>query len=234
MNITAEESILPSWNDPTLKAGTKIRTALWLLSEVGIGNVFTKEEHRLAFPGVAQADRRLRDLREAGWIIQTSLEDVSLNSNEQRFVAAGSPVWDPAAKKPANSGSVTAKQRRAIFSEANYQCEICGIAGGEMYPDLPTMSATLSISKVTQNVVGGSEAQHIVECKRCRAGGSRLVNLAEFLMEIEELAHADRKMLAYLSSQTANSPLFKVWAKYRLLTKSDMQKARSHILDALK
>jgi hypothetical protein len=55
---------LPKWNDPTLRAGTRIRTALWLISEVGVGNSFTKEQHRAAFSGVAQADRRMRDLRD--------------------------------------------------------------------------------------------------------------------------------------------------------------------------
>ena len=53
---------LPKWNDPKLRAGTMIRTALWLTSEVGVGNAFTKEQHRQAFAGITQADRRLRDL----------------------------------------------------------------------------------------------------------------------------------------------------------------------------
>jgi len=83
---------LPSWNDPRFKAGTMVRTALWLISEVGIGNSFTKEKHRAAFSGITQADRRLRDLRAYGWVIHTRSEDLTLNVDEQRFVAVGSPV----------------------------------------------------------------------------------------------------------------------------------------------
>jgi hypothetical protein len=63
---------LPRWNDRNLKGGTMIRTALWLVSEIGEGNSFTKEQHRAAFSGIAQADRRLRDLRDHGWVIPGS------------------------------------------------------------------------------------------------------------------------------------------------------------------
>src|SRR5687768_11563496 len=84
---------LPKWNDPSLKVGTMIRIALWLISEIGIGNRFTKEALRQAFPGVAQSDRRLRDLRKYGWVIHTNTEDASLKTDEQRLVAVGKPVW---------------------------------------------------------------------------------------------------------------------------------------------
>lgn len=53
----------PRWNDPDFAAGTMVRAALWLLDEIGEGNSFTKEQVREAFPGVSQADRRIRDLR---------------------------------------------------------------------------------------------------------------------------------------------------------------------------
>ena len=97
-HFTMEQSMtLPKWNDPALKAGTMIRTALWLISEIGVGNSFTKGQHREAFSGVTQADRRLRDLRDYGWIIDTSAEDVTLNPEEQRFVAcrlqSGLAAW---------------------------------------------------------------------------------------------------------------------------------------------
>src|SRR5450432_555568 len=85
---------LPGWDAPSLRAGTMIRTALWLISEVGVGNTFTKEQHRRAFSEATQADRRLRDLRDYGWVIHTSSQDLTLNSNEQRFVSIGLPVWE--------------------------------------------------------------------------------------------------------------------------------------------
>jgi hypothetical protein len=63
-----------------------ITGALWLAAEVGEGGVFTKEQVRQAFPGISQADRRIRDLRDYGWVIHTNTDDASLASGEQRLV----------------------------------------------------------------------------------------------------------------------------------------------------
>src|SRR5689334_11816746 len=115
---------LPKWNDPKLQAGTMIRTALWLMTEVGVGNTFTKEQHRQAFAGITQADRRLRDLRDYGWVIRTSAEDVTLRAEEQRFVAPGKAVWSRGIRRDAASGQITAKQRVAAFAESDYQCTV--------------------------------------------------------------------------------------------------------------
>jgi hypothetical protein len=107
-----------------------IRTALWLISEIGVGNSFTKEQHRQAFSGVTQADRRLRDLRDYGWVIHTSAEDLTLNPEEQRFFAAGRPVWELGVHKNTATDAVTAKMRKATLAENDYQCVFCGICSG--------------------------------------------------------------------------------------------------------
>jgi len=220
---------LPRWDDPALKAGTKIRTALWLLSVVGVGNSFTKEQHRQAFPGVAQADRRLRDLRVAGWVIHTSLEDALLNSNEQRFVAPGAPVWNASASGRPAEASLSAKQRRAVFAEAGYQCSACGIAGGESYSDSPWMSATLSIAKRTvRNADGSTGVRHVAECRRCQSGGgSRCDDIAGLLSEISRLPDVDRVAVARLLSQPTGSPLLSAWAKFRSLSPASAAEVRA-------
>lgn len=79
---------MPSWENE--KLGTMKRAALWLVDVVQEGGTFTKEDVKGAFPGVSQADRRVRDLRAHGWKIDTAREDASLGQHEQRFVAAGS------------------------------------------------------------------------------------------------------------------------------------------------
>jgi hypothetical protein len=221
----------PSWNDPELKAGTKIRTALWLLSEVGVGNIFTKEQHRQAFPGIAQADRRLRDLRDAGWIIHTNLEDVSLNANEQRFVEAGRPIWDPSSRAAGDLPVLTAKQRRTVFAESGYQCTVCGIAGGENYPDAQWMSATLSVAKQTVILADGrSEFRYATECKRCQSGDrTRTDDIATLLSEIAALPDRDKAAVAHLISQAPGSAALKAWAKYRNLSPAAMQEVRSSV-----
>lgn len=225
---------IPRWNDPNLNAGTKIRTALWLLSEVGVGNLFTKEQHRLAFPGVAQADRRLRDLRDNGWVIQTNREDVSLKPDEQRFAAVGIAIWDPSARQSTPHTGASAKTRRAVFLAAGYQCEVCGVAGGESYPDLPTMTATLSLSVVNSGeILAGGATQYIVECKRCRAGGGiGYKDVAALISEISKLPSADREALAYLTGQKAAGALFTLWANYRHLAEPDKRAVRANLCDS--
>lgn len=86
-------SKLPDWTDK--KMSSKVRTALWLASEVGEGNVYTKAQLREAFPDVAQIDRRVRELRDYGWVIATNRDDPALRSHEARFVQAGDPIWQP-------------------------------------------------------------------------------------------------------------------------------------------
>jgi len=217
MTSTFDREILPRWDDPALKAGTRIRTALWLLCEIGVGNVFTKEQHRQAFPGISQADRRLRDLRPFGWIIHTNLEDATLNSSEQRFVAAGQPIWKPSSRDSHGLPTLTAKQRREIFAGADYQCTVCGIAGGERYPDSPWMSATLCIARrVRTSPEGRSDQRFAVECKRCQSGSnSRSEDLAGLVLLISSLSAEDKMAICHLAAQLPGSALLKAWAAYR-------------------
>ncbi|MFJ8463067.1 hypothetical protein [Streptomyces swartbergensis] len=93
----ADPEALPDWRDTS--GGGLVRGALWLCQEVGEGNIFTKSQLRAAFPDLAQIDRRVRDLRDYGWVIDTSREDATLGQAEQRFVKQGVKVWDPQQRK---------------------------------------------------------------------------------------------------------------------------------------
>jgi hypothetical protein len=181
---------IPKWNDPKLKAGTKIKAALWLVSEVGVGNTFTKEQLRQAFPGVTQIDRRVRELRAHGWVIDTRAEDVALNHDEQRFVATGQPIWQREGDMYDHTGTISAKIRRKTFAEDDYQCVTCGIAGGETYPEAPHIKAVLSLSRRSIRSSEGVNSRMLVtECQRCRAGieGRSEVDVANLLRQIEAL-----------------------------------------------
>lgn len=222
---------LPKWNDPELRAGTMIRTALWLTSEIGVGNSFTKEKHRQAFAGVAQADRRLRDLRDYGWVIHTSLEDVSLNANEQRFVAAGLPVWQPGVRKNTAKNTPTAKRRMAAFAENNYQCIVCGIAGGEKYPDAPQMTAVLSISKRSVSLPDGrTETMLISECKRCRSGAaSGSVDIGVLLSRVRSLDGGDKAVFIRWTERGRRGALDRVWSDFRRLSAAAQEEVRKRL-----
>ncbi|MFI6015329.1 hypothetical protein ACIBAG_42320 [Streptomyces sp. NPDC051243] len=91
------EPELPDWTNE--KMGSMVRAGLWLMTQVGEGNVYTKDQLRRAFPNVAQIDRRTRDLRTHGWVLDTNRDDPALAPHEVRFVRAGEPVWEPGTRR---------------------------------------------------------------------------------------------------------------------------------------
>jgi hypothetical protein len=212
---------LPAWNDPDLKAGTMIRGALWLIQEIGEGNTFTKEQLREAFPGVAQADRRLRDLRDYQWIILTNVEDATLMAEDQRFVRTGVPVWDPAARRAASPQSaVSAKEKRAVLARDDYICTVCGISGGESYADSVQTAVLVVARRATILPEGREEILLVAECKRCHAGSDGTPARAdEVLTAIKALELSDQRRAGRWIARGRRdaSPLERAWSSYRRL-----------------
>lgn len=211
--------MLPSWEDPNL--GTMKRVALWLISKVGEGNEFTKEQMRAAFPGVSQIDRRMRDLRSFGWRIDTNREDPLLTSAQQRFVQQGQPVWEKGmASRPASASAIGAVRRREVISGDGNMCRSCGITPGQFYAGT-FEGAQLDIAR--REVVlpdGREETQLLTECNRCRVGGKDLVaDVAVLVDRVDALSSADRELLAGWIDAGARpfSPVERVWAEYRAL-----------------
>lgn len=159
-SVPAAESEVPSWADDS--RGTRSRVALWLLQEVGVGAVFTKSMLRNAFPGVEQVDRRMRDLRQDGWRIDTAKQDPTLQLDELRFVEPGSPVWDP--RQPKAQG-LSARSRKVVLERDRFSCVICGIGGGETHPEDPLRRAQLAVSKRGQ---GDDIDDYVTLCDMCR------------------------------------------------------------------
>lgn len=223
---------LPAWNDPKLKAGTMIRGALWLVQEVGEGNTFTKEQLREAFPGVSQADRRVRDLRDYGWVILTNSEDATLMAEDQRFVKAGVPVWEPAARRAAApQKSVSAKEKHAVLARDDYMCTICGISGGDAYLDDSNQTAVLSVTRRATVLPDGREEVLLrTECKRCRAGSEGSPARAdEVLRDIKALDRADQRRLTRWieRGRRGSTPLDRAWNSYRRLPAAARDEIRS-------
>ncbi|MGN6605635.1 MAG: hypothetical protein ACTHMS_01305 [Jatrophihabitans sp.] len=188
---------MPPWNDPSINVGTMIRGALWLVQVVGAGNTFTKADLREAFPGVSQADRRIRDLRDYGWVIRASNEDATLLPEEQRFESVGVPVWDPQQRRSAGfRRTLSAREKQAIMARDGYLCVVCGIGAAEPYPDDPLQTAVLAVYQATTAVNSKYSDGYATECKRCHAGaGSNEAELAELLMQLNALAPDERRQL---------------------------------------
>ncbi|MBR7833823.1 hypothetical protein KDL01_11135 [Actinospica durhamensis] len=214
-----EADQLPSWRDESLS--TVKRAALWLVAEVGEGSVFTKAQLRDAFPDIAQIDRRMRDLRDYGWQIDTRREDPHLEAHEQRFTQAGDPVWAPGTAKRQRTGSVSAVQRREVFLRDDYICRSCGIAAGARYSDDSYESAQLDIARRIVVKPGGEESVELVaECNRCRVGGRALVaDLGKLLAGIDSLGALERRVfVGWIKADKRELALIeRLWGEYRSL-----------------
>ncbi|MFD5060268.1 hypothetical protein [Streptomyces sp. NPDC058394] len=218
---------LPSWRDE--KFGTMKRAALWLVTVVGEGNVFTKEDVKNAFPGISQADRRVRDLRDYGWQIDTHREDALLGQHEQRFVAQGQLVWEPG-KATKDSSSITDTQRRKILARDGNRCRSCGITPGQVYSDsFESVQIDIARRKVRQPD-GSSPVQFVAECNRCRVGGRGLeADPDAVIAGISKLGGLERQMLAdwVAADEREFGAVERLWADFRTLPAESRDKVRA-------
>ncbi|GFH36329.1 MULTISPECIES: hypothetical protein [Streptomyces] len=222
---------MPSWQDAGL--GTMKRVALWLVSVVGEGNTFTKEDLRAAFPGVSQVDRRMRDLRDFGWRIDTNREDEELDPHEQRFVKPGDPVWEPGrATRKSGTIAIGAARRREVLARDGNMCRSCGITPGEIYAGTYE-AAQLDIARREVVKPDGTKATELVtECKRCRVGGRELaVDLGTVLKAAAVLDSAERSVLSgwVAADRREFSLLEQIWSDYRSLPEESRAQLRAEL-----
>ncbi|BEK90118.1 hypothetical protein [Nocardia seriolae] len=217
----------PSWKDP--KLGTMKRVALWLVQEVGVGEMFTKTQLREAFPETSQIDRRMRDLRDFEWRIDTNREDPTLGSHEQRFVTQGAAVWEPGKATRKTGITVTASERHTLLMRDGHKCRSCGIGPGEQYPGTYIASQLDVARRPVRQSDGDTTVELVIECNRCRVGGRDLTaDLRDVLARIEQLPFYERKMLADWVNRDARSfsETEALWAAYRTLPADSRDRIR--------
>ena len=200
MDMTNE--VLPDWRDKGL--GTRVRVALWLKDQVGEGGTFRKQQLRDAMPGVEQIDRRMRDLRPAGWVIQTYRDRAGLEPDELRLDKMGLAVWDPE-HRSAGLRVITARVRQQVMQRDGHRCVRCGILAGEPYPDDPETIARLTIGHLNphKHGSGASPSDLVTECARCNESvkhftGARLTS-EQVWDRVADLGNRDKvKLLTWL------------------------------------
>lgn len=223
----------PRWDDPELTMGSMIRSSLWLLQVVGEGNTFTKNQLREAFPGIAQIDRRIRDLRDYGWVILSSAEDASLLRDDQRFVKAGVPVWDPKTRRAAApEKGISSKDRAATLARDGYMCTLCGVAGGETYPgDSYQTASLLTVRRPVLDIHGRPIGTvFATECRRCHVGGGQPAARTTDVTDIADRLHPSeqRRLLRWIDAgQRRPMPIDMAWSAYRRLTPEDQKTFRA-------
>jgi hypothetical protein len=218
---------MPSWQDP--RFGSTKRSALWLVQVVGEGELFTKSQLRDAFPDTQQIDRRMRDLRDFGWRIDTNREDPTLGSHEHRFVSRGEAVWEPGKGTKRTGGAISAAERREVLTRDGHRCRSCGIGPGEKYAGTYILSQLDIARRSVRTPDGEVRMQLVVECNRCRVGGRDLTaDLGDVIAKVDRLSAYERKMLAQWVRQDARgfSEVEELWAAYRTLPAESREAVR--------
>ncbi len=144
-----------------------VKVATFVASK-GEGGKFTKLEMLEAVPGVAQADRRMRDLRSMGWVIDNYKINPNLSPDQYLVRTIGTRV-DQGEKPVAQRKTITGAKRRRIFQRDGYVCQSCFTAGGEEFADAPGRKATLTIGHIVPFKRGGTDDDDNLrtECQRC-------------------------------------------------------------------
>lgn len=177
----------------TERQPSSIKRVAAFIAGVGAGNRFTMKQLNLAVPDVVQTDRRMRDLREMGWKIDNYKSNPNL-APEQYLVREVGIRVDLGEKRPASMRkTIAGAKRRRIFERDGGACRICGVAGGQEFPDAPGRNAVLSIGHIVPKDRGGSDNDENlqIECQRCndeaRNNTQTPVDPAEVLATIRNL-----------------------------------------------
>ncbi|MFE9217150.1 hypothetical protein ACFYN3_12525 [Streptomyces lavendulae] len=157
-----------------MRRSSKVKVAEFLAT-VGEGNVFTKLQLFEGVPNVAQADRRMRDLRDLGWEIDNYKTNPSLHADEYLLAKIGTRIdLGEQPEQPARN-RISARRRLEAFSAAGHACQICGVSVGELHPDSDShRPAMLGAFFIDSTPPASTELSNIrVECDRCHAADVR-------------------------------------------------------------
>lgn len=171
-----------------------------------------------------QVDRRMRDLRPAGWVIRTNLDMPILRPEQLYLEKIGAPVWE---RKHRGAGlrQISAKTRRDVYARDRYMCRRCGIGAAEAYPGEPDSTARLTLGCVrTLAADEAAQAEALVtECARCSdsagsAPGDR-ITVSEFKVQVRALPDGQQQELLEWMADDFRPlrPAERVWSMYRQL-----------------
>ncbi|WP_326807849.1 HNH endonuclease [Streptomyces sp. NBC_01775] len=149
------------------------RTSLVKVAEFvasrGIGNKFSKLDLFEAVPDVSQADRRMRELRPMGWIIDNYKVNPNLKPDEYLVRELGTRVDLGEAAPKTIRKNITGPKRRRVLERDGHMCQVCGIRAGQVFPDAPERGAIMTIGHIIPVKRGGQndDGNLRAECQRC-------------------------------------------------------------------
>ena len=228
---------LPLYSNPDI--GSAKRVGHYLATVVGQGNKFEKSTLRSIVPDTEQVDRRMRDLRKAGWVIRNYKDKATLKPNELYLERVGDSVWEDGYKWP--DEGLSAGTRRKVLDRHGPRCVVCGIEFGAEYPDRPGVKARPTIGHIRPKELGGGNDLDNLrpECQLCTEVARNLtapgVDPEVLKRHIGELDRNDKKLLAQWMLRGARtfSSVEGLWMQYNQLPASAKEGVRRALSSAL-
>ena len=154
--------------ESTRKPSSGQRVAAFI-ANVGEGNKFKKMELFDAVPGVSQADRRMRDLREMGWVIDNYKVNPNISPDEYLVRKIGVRIDRGEPRPKTVRKGVAGAKRRRILERDRHACKGCGAPACHPFADEPSRIAVLTVGHIVPNARGGAddESNLRAECQRC-------------------------------------------------------------------
>lgn len=204
---------MPVGSNQSASEASRDAVKTFLREHVGLGNTFTMKDLRAYAPEANQIDRRMRELRELGWVLDTSRTDPAIPSGVYRFTSEGIGTH---VRPPVN-----ARVRRRVFERDQHRCVLCGVAAGEPYPDEPGRVCRLTVGHVQARTHQGADdmSNYRSECSRCnetvRDRTTTPPTVDEVITNVRNLDRAGKRALAQWlrAGQRPFSPVEDLWVR---------------------
>lgn len=133
-----------------------------------IGRVIESRELRDASGGAGQYGRRMRELREEGWVIQSHLDNSALKPGQ--YLVLEAPRSDAAIAK-----GMSARLRATVLDRDGFTCQMCGLAAGDIDPSTGRR-VRLHLGHIKDKSLGGKDELSNLRalCSTCNQGAKNV------------------------------------------------------------
>ncbi|WP_225447602.1 HNH endonuclease [Streptacidiphilus sp. PB12-B1b] len=186
-------------------------------------------------------NRRLRELRDAGWEIPSNKDDRQLPPDTYRVEVKGAKLWIDEERAAQQAFRPSQRVRRIVLDRDGSRCRVCGIGVGESYPGEPNAKARLTIGhRVPQERLRSRGAADDIdnwrtECSRCNETVRNELpdpeQYDEVVAEIRQLRTAELRQLSswMQSGERSRSRLDQAYDRARNLSHNEREQLMSYL-----
>ena len=136
-----------------------------------VGKVVNKDQLQSLVPDVTEWARRIRELRAAGWKIQTHVDRADLKPGQYVLVELPPDGLPYDFEKP-----ISLALRAQVLERNGYTCTMCGAGAGEPDELNPGRKVRLHIGHILDRSHGGTETMDNLRalCSNCNQGAKNI------------------------------------------------------------